>query len=57
MNVTYSGYYGIQNVANTIDMLGADDYRMLMNEGARNAGLSEPFDLNEIPRSNTKLAG
>lgn len=53
MNVTYSGYYGIQNVANTIDMLGADDYRMLMNEGARNAGLSEPFDLNEIPRSNT----
>lgn len=53
MNVSYSGYYGIQNVANTIDMLGADDYRMLMNEGARNAGLTEPFDLNEIPKHNT----
>jgi len=53
MNLTYSGYYGIQNVARTIDMLGADDYRMLMNEGARNAGLTEPFDLNEIPRHNT----
>ncbi len=53
MNVTYSGYYGIQNVAKKIEMLGAEDYRMLMNEGARNAGLSEPFDLNEIPRHNT----
>lgn len=53
MNLTYSGYYGIQNVARTIDMLGADDYRMLMNEGARNAGLTEPFDLNEISRYNT----
>jgi TonB-dependent starch-binding outer membrane protein SusC len=49
MNVTYSGYQGIQNVAKTIDMLDADQYRMLMNEGARNAGLSEPFDLMEIP--------
>lgn len=53
MNVTYSGYYGIQNVAKQIEMLGAEDYRMLMNEGARNAGLTEPFDLNEIPKHNT----
>ncbi|MBU1369507.1 MAG: TonB-dependent receptor [Bacteroidetes bacterium] len=53
MNLTYSGYYGIQNVARSINMLGADDYRMLMNEGARNAGLTEPFDLNEIPRFDT----
>lgn len=53
MNVTYSGYYGIQNVAKKIDMLEAEDYRMLMNEGARNAGLTEPFDLNEIPKHNT----
>ena len=34
-------------------MLGADDYRMLMNEGARNGGFEEPFDLNEIPPHNT----
>jgi len=53
MSVTYSGYTGIQNVANTLDMLDAEQYRMLMNEGARNAGLSEPFDLNEIPAHNT----
>jgi len=53
MNLTYSAYHGIQNVAKTIEMLNAEQYRMLMNEGARNAGLSEPFDLNEIPAHNT----
>ncbi len=53
MSVTYSGYQGIQNVSKTIDMLDSDEYRMLMNEGARNAGLSESFDLNEITKYNT----
>ena len=53
MTVTYSGYYGIQNVARKLDMLDADEYRMLMNEGARNAGEEEPFDLNEIALHNT----
>lgn len=53
MNVTYSVYQGIQNVTRTIDMLDAEQYRLMMNEGARNAGLTEPFDLNEIPRYNT----
>lgn len=53
MHITYSGYYGIQNVTKTIDMLNSDQYRELMNEGARNAGLSEPFDMNEIPAYNT----
>jgi TonB-dependent starch-binding outer membrane protein SusC len=53
MSVNFSTYYGIQNVGKTIDMLGADDYMMLQNEGARNAGLAEPFDLNEVPASNT----
>jgi len=53
MNITYSGYSGIQNVGRKLKMLDADQYRMIMNEGARNAGLSEPFDLNEIPENNT----
>jgi len=53
MNISYSGYSGVQNVAKTLDMLDADQYRMIMNEGARNAGLTEPFDLNEIPANNT----
>ncbi|MBT3208071.1 MAG: TonB-dependent receptor [Bacteroidetes bacterium] len=48
MSVSYSGYYGIQNVANTLDMLNADQYRELMNQGARNANQDEPFDMNEV---------
>ncbi len=53
MNVTYSAYQGIQNVARQIEMLDSEQYRLFMNEGARNAGLSEPFDLSEIPQHNT----
>ncbi|MCB2209101.1 MAG: TonB-dependent receptor [Bacteroidetes bacterium] len=53
MNVTFSGYYGIQNVIKKLDMLDSDQYMMIMNEGASNAGLTEPFDPNEIPKYNT----
>ncbi len=53
LSVTYNGYYGIQNPWKKLERLNAEDYRMIMNEGARNAGLTEPFDLNEIPTHNT----
>lgn len=53
MQVTYSAYQGIQNAARTLPMLDANQYMMLMNEGARNANQTEPFDLNEIPKHNT----
>ncbi|SHK13736.1 TonB-linked outer membrane protein, SusC/RagA family [Reichenbachiella agariperforans] len=53
MNVTYSGYYGIQNAAKKIDMLNAEEYRMMQNEGARNGGLDEPFDLAQLPAHDT----
>ena len=53
MNVTLSSYSGIQNVARKIDMLDADQYRMMMNEGRRNAGGTEPFPENEIYPHNT----
>ncbi len=53
LSLSYSFYYGIQNAAKKIDMLNSEEYMMMMNEGARNAGLSEPFDLNEIPAHNT----
>lgn len=53
LNVTYEGYFAVQNVANTIDMLNAEDYRMMQNEGARNAGLTEPFDLSVPATHNT----
>jgi TonB-dependent starch-binding outer membrane protein SusC len=53
LSVSYSGYLGIQNVARKIEMLNADQYKIMMNEGARNAGLTEEFDLNEIPSNDT----
>jgi TonB-linked SusC/RagA family outer membrane protein len=53
MKLTYSGYQGIQNTANRLKMLDADQYRELMNDGARNSGLTEPFDMNEIALHNT----
>lgn len=53
MSVTYTGYIGFQNVARTLDLLNAEQYKMMMNEGARNAGLTEPFNLNEIPAFST----
>jgi len=52
-NVSYDGYMGWQNTANRLNMLTADEYKLIMNEGARNAGLSEPFDLNEISTYDT----
>lgn len=53
VKLTYSNYFGIQNAAKKLDMLDADQYVMMMNEGARNAGLTEPFDINEIQAHNT----
>lgn len=53
MSISYSGYYGIQNVAKKLDLLDAEQYRELMNEGARNARLTEPFDLTQVPQHNT----
>lgn len=53
LTLSYDAYYGVQNVARKLEMLKADDYKMLMNEGARNAGLSEPFDINEISPHDT----
>ncbi|HLN53974.1 MAG TPA: TonB-dependent receptor [Lentimicrobium sp.] len=53
MNISYTGYYGFQNPYKKLDMLNADQYRMMMNEAAVNGGLPEPYDLNEVtPNTN-----
>ncbi len=52
-SVSYSGYTGIQNAANIVDLLDADQYIALMTEaGARNLN-GVPFDPNEVPAHNT----
>ena len=54
LTLNYSFYQGIQNVARTVDVLNSEQYMMMMNEGAINAGSTDlPFDLDEIPRYDT----
>ncbi len=42
--VNYDGYYGLQNPWRKLDVLNSDEYVLLMNEAAANAGLSPLFD-------------
>lgn len=41
--VNYQGYAGIQNTWKKRNLLNGQQYMMMMNEGAANAGLSMPF--------------
>jgi len=42
--VSYSGYYGVQNPWRKMGTLEKDDYVMIMNEAATNAGQAPVFD-------------
>lgn len=53
INLTYSTYYGIQNAAKKLDMLNSNEYMMMMNEGARNGGFTEPFNPNAVAEYDT----
>jgi len=44
-NVNIDSYYGVQEVANRLDMLNAQQYRDLVFEARQNSGLSTDFDL------------
>ncbi len=58
VQVTYDGYYGIQNIPESrfYDVLGREDYQMLLNEELANAGLdpvpgndpTSPFYIDDI---------
>ncbi|SNT34675.1 TonB-linked outer membrane protein, SusC/RagA family [Ekhidna lutea] len=53
VNVTYSGYKGIQSVSKKVDMLNAQQYQTLMAEAGVLNLAREPFDPNEIPANDT----
>lgn len=42
--ISYDGYYGVQNPWRKLDMLGKDNYIMMINEAALNAGQEPKFD-------------
>jgi len=43
-HITYDAYYGVQNPWRKLDVLDKDEYIMIINEAAVNAGLSPVFD-------------
>ncbi|MDN5213250.1 TonB-dependent receptor [Fulvivirgaceae bacterium BMA12] len=43
--IDFDAYYGVQEVANKIDMLNASQYADLVREARENSGLSTDFDL------------
>jgi TonB-dependent starch-binding outer membrane protein SusC len=45
--ITFDAYTGIQNVNRKVDMLTADEYKIIMNEQALNSG-SAPFDFDSM---------
>ncbi len=50
--VYFDGYYGVQNLAKSVDLLGSEDYAMMMNAQALNEGKKwseRPFDLDKLP--------
>ncbi|RXG29121.1 SusC/RagA family TonB-linked outer membrane protein [Leeuwenhoekiella marinoflava] len=49
LKIEYSGYYGIDEVAQNIPVLGREDYQMIVNEKRTNAGL--PLILGNDPNS------
>ncbi|MCB0636310.1 MAG: TonB-dependent receptor [Lewinella sp.] len=46
--VTFDSYYGVQNVAQPLDMLNAEQYAIIMNEAALNSGSQRFFSDEEI---------
>jgi TonB-linked SusC/RagA family outer membrane protein len=43
MQVNYNVYYGIQNPTHKVSLLNAEQYALIMNEAANNAGQKKPF--------------
>ncbi len=52
-SMTYSGYYGIQNAAKTVDLLNADEYQQIMAQAGANSLTGDPIDPNQVPVNNT----
>ncbi len=48
MQVTYDGYYGVQNPWRKLHLLDSQEYMMLTNEAALNGGLSPKFSAEDM---------
>lgn len=52
-NVSYDGFYGVQEIANTLDVLNAQDYRRVLNEIIDDGGGSEAERVGDIENGGT----
>ncbi|MEP1893203.1 MAG: SusC/RagA family TonB-linked outer membrane protein, partial [Cyclobacteriaceae bacterium] len=52
-DITYSGYMGVQNAANTVDLLNAQQYVQLMADAGLSNNSGEAFDPNEVQTYDT----
>jgi TonB-linked SusC/RagA family outer membrane protein len=48
MNISFDGWYGVQQVARKVDMLNSQEYAVIMNEAAINTGKTPYFTMDEI---------
>lgn len=48
MEISFDGYYGVQNVSRKVDMLNSREYAVIMNEAAINSGKLPYFTAEEI---------
>lgn len=52
-SVTYSGYMGVQNAANKVDLLNAEQYQQVMANAGATALDGSPIDPLQVPAYNT----
>jgi len=53
LKVVYDGYVGVQNPWKKLNVLNSDQYMMMMNEGAANAGRAIPYPIGTVAKHNT----
>jgi len=53
LKVSYDGYVGVQNPWKKVQTLNSNQYMMMMNEGAANAGRELPYPVGTVAAHNT----
>lgn len=48
--ISYSGYYGLQNITRYPDLMNAYEYATLYNEAQQNVGVAAPYSAEDIER-------
>lgn len=55
--ITYSGYIGLSQVRNQLDLMSGDEYISYVKKVATNSGIAIPAELETVPHTNTDWQG